>query len=86
MKPSEVVVDFIHNSHQHFHGGIFWINCTSEEFISDSIHYIEKVSSDGAWWGQGSIADVIIIIRKWMSVWKNWMLRKLGPPSLCLMG
>ena len=45
MKPSEVVIDFIHSSHQYFKGGIFWINCKSKEFIAASIHYVEKVCS-----------------------------------------
>ena len=43
MKPSEVAIDFIHTSHEHFAAGIFWINCRKPELIEASIGYIEKV-------------------------------------------
>ncbi len=45
VKSSEIVIDFIHTSHQYFIGGVFWINCRSREFVSASIHNIEKVSA-----------------------------------------
>ena len=40
----EIVVDFIHNSYNHFSSGIFWVNCQLPEFITESVKNIEKVS------------------------------------------
>ena len=43
VKPAEVVTDFIHNSHQHFRAGVFWVNCKCQELVMASCNYIEKV-------------------------------------------
>ena len=43
VKPSEVAIDFIHTSHEHFAAGIFWINCRRPELIDASLKSIEKV-------------------------------------------
>ena len=42
--PSEIAIDFITSYHNHFSGGIFWINCQMPEMICYSIENIEKVS------------------------------------------
>ena len=43
VKPSEPLKDFIHLHHQHFRGGIFWINCRSPQLVEASVDYITKV-------------------------------------------
>lgn len=54
--PSEVAIDFITSYHDHFSGGIFWINCQRPEMIRYSSENIEKVS------GTVSMHDDIIVI------------------------
>jgi len=43
VKPSEVVIDFIHNSYKFFKGGIFWLSCKCSEIVSACIDNVEKV-------------------------------------------
>ena len=43
IKPSEIIIDFLHYNHDAFKGGIFWINGRRPELIEASILYIEQV-------------------------------------------
>ena len=45
VKPSEPLIDFIHCHHLHFTGGIFWINCRTQQLIEASLTAIKHVSS-----------------------------------------
>ncbi len=44
LKPSEPVIDFISKYYTHFTGGVFWVNCSSSEFIRAAEHLIDEVS------------------------------------------
>ena len=45
VKPSECVLNFVHSYHEHFRGGIFWINCRSQYLVDASLKYIEDATS-----------------------------------------
>ena len=45
VKPSECVLNFVHSYHEHFRGGIFWINCRSQYLVDASLKYIEDAMS-----------------------------------------
>ena len=45
VKPSECVLNFVHSYHEHFRGGIFWINCRSQYLVDASLKYIENATS-----------------------------------------
>ena len=45
VKPSECVLNFVHSYHEHFRGGIFWINCRSQYLVEASLKYIEDAMS-----------------------------------------
>ena len=44
MKPTRTAVAFIYKFHEHFTGGIFWINGSNEKFLKASLVSVKEVS------------------------------------------
>ena len=52
LKPAGPVMDFVLRNHAFFSGGIFWLNCTTPDFLNGGLDLVKAVSLNVCVWSR----------------------------------